>query len=108
MFILQTIFNSDVRLKHPNVNSQNVEKTSLCGQMCFSSRMTFMGLITGLYMLSNMLWGNLYLKIVKRQKKLALKNQAKENGLEGESRANGHASINIDTNKDDTDKESTI
>ncbi|KAM8739745.1 solute carrier organic anion transporter family, member 1D1 isoform 1-T2 [Acanthopagrus schlegelii] len=71
-------------------------------------RMTFMGLITGLYMLSNMLWGNLYLKIVKRQKKLALKNQAKENGLEGESRANGHASINIDTNKDDTDKESTI
>ena len=76
--------------------------------MCFSSRMTFMGLITGLYMLSNMLWGNLYLKIVKRQKKLALKNQAKENGLEGESRANGHASINIDTNKDDTDKESTI
>ncbi|XP_073336624.1 solute carrier organic anion transporter family member 1C1-like [Pagrus major] len=71
-------------------------------------RMTFMGLITGLYLLTNMLWGNLYLKIVKRQKKLALRNQAKENGLEGDSRANGHASINIATNKDDTDKESTI
>ncbi|XP_045928052.1 solute carrier organic anion transporter family member 1C1-like [Micropterus dolomieu] len=70
-------------------------------------RMTFMGLITGLYFLANMLWGGLYFKIVKRQKKLALRNQAKENGLEGNSVGNGHASINIAKNKD-TDKESTI
>lgn len=64
-----------------------------------------MGLITGLYFLSNTLWGGLYVRIVKRQKKLALRNQAKENGLEG-CGVNGHANINIDRNKEDT--ESTI
>ncbi|XP_040003707.1 solute carrier organic anion transporter family member 1C1-like isoform X2 [Xiphias gladius] len=71
-------------------------------------RMTFMGLITGLYFLSNMLWGGLYLTIVKRQKKLALRNQAKENGLEGNRVVNGHANIHIAKNKEDTDRESTI
>ncbi|XP_044199331.1 solute carrier organic anion transporter family member 1C1-like [Thunnus albacares] len=70
-------------------------------------RITFMGLITGLYFLSNTLWGCLYLKIVKRQKKLALRNQAKENGLEGNG-VNGHANINIAKSTEDTDKESTI
>lgn len=69
--------------------------------------MTFMGLITGLYFLANVLWGFLYVKIVKRQKKLALRNQAKENGLEGNG-VNGHANINIAQNTEDTDKESTI
>ncbi|KAM9334622.1 uncharacterized protein ABDE67_021176 [Symphorus nematophorus] len=68
-------------------------------------RMTFLGLITGLYFLSNMLWGFLYRKIVKKQRKIALRNQAKENGLEGNSQGNGHGSINISKNKDDTDKE---
>ena len=67
-----------------------------------------MGLITGLYFLSNMMWGGLYIKIVKRQKKLALRNQAKENGQEGNGQANGHANINIAKNTDDTEKESTI
>ncbi|KAM7366976.1 hypothetical protein PAMP_014906 [Pampus punctatissimus] len=47
-------------------------------------RMIFMGLITGLYFIANLLWGGVYFTIVKRQKKLALRNQAKENGLEGE------------------------
>lgn len=70
--------------------------------------MTFMGLITGLYFLSNILWGGLYLKVVKRQKKIALSNQAKEIGLEGNGVGNGHASISIAKNKEDTDKESTI
>ncbi|XP_054609443.1 solute carrier organic anion transporter family member 1C1-like isoform X2 [Dunckerocampus dactyliophorus] len=70
-------------------------------------RWTFMGLITGLYLLSNMMWGGLYHKIVQRQKKLALKEQAKDNGLEANG-VNGHANINIAQNKDDTDKESTI
>uniref|UniRef100_A0A3B4UHA7 Solute carrier organic anion transporter family member n=1 Tax=Seriola dumerili TaxID=41447 RepID=A0A3B4UHA7_SERDU len=71
-------------------------------------RMTFMGLITGLYFLSNMLWGGLYLKIVKRQKKLALRNQAKENELEDNGAVNGHANISIAKNKEDVDRESTI
>uniref|UniRef100_A0A3Q1JCP2 Solute carrier organic anion transporter family member n=1 Tax=Anabas testudineus TaxID=64144 RepID=A0A3Q1JCP2_ANATE len=73
-----------------------------------SFRITFMGLITGLYFLSNMLWGVLYLKLVKKQKKIELRNQAKENALEGNGVSNGHASISIAKNKDDTDKESTI
>lgn len=71
-------------------------------------RMTFMGIITGLYFVANLLWGGLYLKIVRRQKKLALRNQAKENGLEGDGVAKGHANINIATNKDDNDKDSVI
>ncbi|XP_051911317.1 solute carrier organic anion transporter family member 1C1-like [Hippocampus zosterae] len=70
-------------------------------------RWTFMGLIIGLYLLSNMMWGGLYRKLVQRQKKLALREQAKEKGLE-ENRVNGHANINIAQNKDNTDKESTI
>lgn len=66
-----------------------------------------MGLITGLYCLANMLWGCLYVKIVKKQKKLALRNQAKENGQEGNG-VSGHANISIAKNMADTDKESTI
>ncbi|XP_068163256.1 solute carrier organic anion transporter family member 1C1-like [Antennarius striatus] len=71
-------------------------------------RMTFMGLITGLYILSNTLWGFLYCRIVKRQKKLTLRKQANENGVEGNHQTNGHAKISIAKNKDDTDTESTI
>lgn len=56
--------------------------------------------------MTNLLWGVVYSRVVKRQKKLALRNQAKENALEGNS--NGHANINIGTSKDDADKESTI
>lgn len=70
--------------------------------------MTFLGLITGLYCLSNILWGGLYFRIVKRHKKLALRNQAKENGLEGNAAGNGHANISITKNKEDADNESTI
>lgn len=76
--------------------------------MYFTHRMTFLGLVTGLYFVANLLWGGLYLKIVKRQKKLALRKQAKENEQEGNSAGKGHANINIAKNKDDTDKESTI
>ncbi|XP_034529555.1 solute carrier organic anion transporter family member 1C1-like [Notolabrus celidotus] len=71
-------------------------------------RMTFMGLITGLYFLSNTLWGFLYVKLVKRHKKLALRNQAKENGHDGNNVGNGHANINIAKNKEEMNKESTI
>lgn len=70
-------------------------------------RITFLGLVIGLYFLANTLWGVLYFKLVRRQKKLALRNQAKENGLEGNEVASGHANISIATCKD-TDKESTI
>lgn len=74
-----------------------------------ASRFTFLGLVTGLYFLSNTMWGGLYYKIVKRQKKLALRKQAKENGLDGaDGRANGHANISIANSAKDTEKESTI
>ncbi|KAM9328383.1 solute carrier organic anion transporter family, member 1D1 [Pholidichthys leucotaenia] len=43
-------------------------------------RMIFLGLIVGLYVLANMLWGCLYVNIVKREKKLALKKADAENG----------------------------
>ena len=76
--------------------------------MYFTFRMTFLGLITGLYFLSNMLWGGVYRTVVKRQKKLTLRNQAKENGLEGNAVENGHANISIGKNKEDADNESTI
>lgn len=65
-----------------------------------------MGLIAGLYFLSNMMWGSVYCRVVKRHKKLALRNQAKENGHEGQT--NGHANISIAKKTDDTEKESTI
>ncbi|XP_074554659.1 solute carrier organic anion transporter family, member 1D1 [Halichoeres trimaculatus] len=71
-------------------------------------RITFMGLITGLYFLANTLWGVLYFKLVKRQKKIALRNQAKENGHDGNNTSNGHANINIVKNKEDMNNESTI
>ncbi|XP_059182045.1 solute carrier organic anion transporter family member 1C1-like [Centropristis striata] len=71
-------------------------------------RMTFLGLITGLYFLSNCLWAVLYVKIVKKQKKLTLRNQDKENGQEGNIMGNGHANISIVKNKQDADNESTI
>ncbi|XP_054911371.1 solute carrier organic anion transporter family member 1C1-like isoform X2 [Poeciliopsis prolifica] len=71
-------------------------------------RMTFLGLVTGLYFLTNVLWGILYVKIVKRQKKLALRNQAKDKGLEGNTQNNGPANISISTNKEEENKESSI
>lgn len=71
-------------------------------------RLTFLGLVTGLYCLANALWGFLYCRIVRRQKKLALRQQSKEDALEA---ANGtvtaHAQITIAPDKD-TEKESSI
>ncbi|XP_010791996.1 solute carrier organic anion transporter family member 1C1-like [Notothenia coriiceps] len=71
-------------------------------------RITFLGLITGLYFLSNILWGGLYCTIVKTHKKSTLRNQAKENGQDGDKSGNGHANISIVKNKEDADNESTI
>ncbi|XP_076008406.1 solute carrier organic anion transporter family, member 1D1 [Genypterus blacodes] len=71
-------------------------------------RMTFLGLISGLYFLANLLWVGLYCRIVKRHKKLALRNQTKENALDGNGVVNGHANINIAKNDKDRDRESTI
>ncbi|XP_061767904.1 solute carrier organic anion transporter family member 1C1-like [Nerophis ophidion] len=79
-------------------------------------RWTFMGLISALYLLSNAMWVGLYNKIVQRQKKLALREQAQKNGREAGG-VNGHASINICHNnneqqqgaeQEDADQESTI
>uniref|UniRef100_A0A674E665 Solute carrier organic anion transporter family, member 1D1 n=1 Tax=Salmo trutta TaxID=8032 RepID=A0A674E665_SALTR len=73
---------------------------------------TFLGLIYGLYGLSYLLWGVLYRQLTKRQKKLALRNQAKATALEanGNNNHNGHAMVSIFKNKDDLnrDGESTI
>ncbi|XP_038143111.1 solute carrier organic anion transporter family member 1C1-like [Cyprinodon tularosa] len=71
-------------------------------------RLTFLGLVIGLSILANMLWGVLYVKIVKKQKKLALRDQAKENGAEGKRLSNGHAHINIVKHREETNNESTI
>lgn len=71
-------------------------------------RMTFLGLVISLYFIANALWGVLFCRIVQRQKKLALRQQSKENGLEGtHGTATGPAQITIALNKD-TEKESTI
>lgn len=67
-----------------------------------------MGLINGIYILTNILWGFLYVKIVKRDKKLALRNQAKDNELEANGESKGHANVSIAKNKQDTTTESTI
>uniref|UniRef100_A0A8C5DI55 Solute carrier organic anion transporter family member n=1 Tax=Gouania willdenowi TaxID=441366 RepID=A0A8C5DI55_GOUWI len=75
-------------------------------------RMRFMGLVLGLYFLSNSLWGVLYFKIVKREKKLALRNQAKEEKEEANGAANratnGHATICVAECPEDKNRESTI
>uniref|UniRef100_A0AAX7UZG9 Solute carrier organic anion transporter family member n=1 Tax=Astatotilapia calliptera TaxID=8154 RepID=A0AAX7UZG9_ASTCA len=70
-------------------------------------RLTYLGMITGLYFLANTVWGYLYYSIVKRQKKIALKNQSKENGQESNAVTNGHANINI-ADIDDMGTECTI
>ncbi|XP_055009425.1 solute carrier organic anion transporter family member 1C1-like [Boleophthalmus pectinirostris] len=71
-------------------------------------RMIFLGLVTGLYAVGNSLWGVLYCCIVRRQNKLALRQQEKENGLDGANGAPmGHAQITL-TQNTDKDKESTI
>lgn len=67
-----------------------------------------MGLISILYFLSNVMWGGVYHSVVKKHKRLALKNQAKETEHEGDSQTNGHANISIAKKKDDAEKESTI
>lgn len=65
-----------------------------------------MGLISSLYLVANVLWGCLYVKILQRQKKMEAASRAKDAGPEENGVRNGHASINIA--KDDADKESTI
>uniref|UniRef100_A0A3B4ADR2 Solute carrier organic anion transporter family member n=1 Tax=Periophthalmus magnuspinnatus TaxID=409849 RepID=A0A3B4ADR2_9GOBI len=71
-------------------------------------RLIFLGLVTGLYALGNTLWGVLYCRIVRRQKKLDRRQREKENGLDGANGApTGHAQITLAPNTD-TDKESTI
>lgn len=67
-----------------------------------------MGLTCSLYFLANVMWGGVYHSVVKKQKKIALKNQDKEPENEGNGQANGHANISIAKKKDDAEKESTI
>ncbi|XP_041710039.1 solute carrier organic anion transporter family member 1C1-like [Coregonus clupeaformis] len=71
-------------------------------------RITFLGLIYGLYSLAYLLWGVLYWQLSKRQKKLVLRSQAKATALEanGNNNPNGHAMVSIFKNKDDLDRDS--
>ncbi|KAJ3611932.1 hypothetical protein NHX12_020212 [Muraenolepis orangiensis] len=70
-------------------------------------RMTFLGLVYALYLLSNLLWGVLYYHIVQRAKKASLRKQSKKgNGVEAAERRASVLMQNGD--KDDLDRESTI
>ncbi|XP_029019154.1 solute carrier organic anion transporter family member 1C1-like [Betta splendens] len=71
-------------------------------------RLAFLGLISGLYLVANMLWGCLYINIVRQQKKADKSNQAKENAPEENGVGNGQASITMAKTKEDTSRESTI
>lgn len=67
-----------------------------------------MGLIASLYFVANMMWGAVYCRVVRKHKKLALKNQDKDTEHQGDGQTNGHANISIAKKKDDAEKESTI
>lgn len=67
-----------------------------------------MGFICGLYFLANVMWGGVYHRVVRKQKKLALKNQDNETENEGNGQAKGYANISIAKKKDNAEKESTI
>ncbi|CAL8318736.1 unnamed protein product [Lota lota] len=62
-------------------------------------RMTFLGLIYSLYLVSNLLWCALYYRIVQRAKKASLRQQARQQS---------GASVNVLEGKSDADRESTI
>ncbi|XP_036373771.1 solute carrier organic anion transporter family member 1C1-like [Megalops cyprinoides] len=74
-------------------------------------RVTFLGLIYGLYSMSYLLWIVLYAKLVQRQKKLAMLDQAKAGGQEGDeiNISNGKtlSEGNLKSEKEQ-EKESTI
>ncbi|XP_050963212.1 solute carrier organic anion transporter family member 1C1-like [Labeo rohita] len=73
-------------------------------------RNAFLGLIYGLYSLSYLLWGVLYYKLCRREKKLALKNQliAPEQDGNGVSAGNGNVSSAIVKCSENPDQETTI
>uniref|UniRef100_H3CAN1 Solute carrier organic anion transporter family member n=1 Tax=Tetraodon nigroviridis TaxID=99883 RepID=H3CAN1_TETNG len=71
-------------------------------------RWTFMGLISGLYFLSNLMWGGVYHRVVQKHRRLALKNQAKETQHERDGQTNGHVNISVVKKKDEAERESTI
>ncbi|KAL1276066.1 hypothetical protein QQF64_035689, partial [Cirrhinus molitorella] len=73
-------------------------------------RNAFLGLIYGLYSLSYVLWGILYVKLSRREKKLALKNQLKapEPDGNGVSTSNGNVSSAIVKCSENPDQETTI
>lgn len=67
-----------------------------------------MGLISGLYFLSNLMWGGVYHRVVQKHRRLALKNQAKETQHERDGQTNGHVNISVVKKKDEAERESTI
>uniref|UniRef100_A0A8C1YRD9 Solute carrier organic anion transporter family member n=1 Tax=Cyprinus carpio TaxID=7962 RepID=A0A8C1YRD9_CYPCA len=73
-------------------------------------RNAFLGLIYGLYSLSYILWGVVYIRLSHREKKLALKNQLKtpEQDGNGVSAGNGNASSAIVKCGENADQETTI
>ncbi|XP_043093078.1 solute carrier organic anion transporter family, member 1D1 [Puntigrus tetrazona] len=73
-------------------------------------RNAFLGLIYGLYSLSYILWGVVYVKLSHREKKLALMNQLKapEQDGNGVSAGNGNVSSAIVKCSENPDQETTI
>ncbi|XP_026081032.1 solute carrier organic anion transporter family, member 1D1 [Carassius auratus] len=75
-----------------------------------SFRNAFLGLIYGLYSLSYILWGVVYIRLSHREKKLALKNQLKapEQDANDVSVGNGNVSSAIVKCSENPDQETTI
>uniref|UniRef100_A0A673IL24 Solute carrier organic anion transporter family member n=1 Tax=Sinocyclocheilus rhinocerous TaxID=307959 RepID=A0A673IL24_9TELE len=73
-------------------------------------RNAFLGLIYGLYSLSYILWGVVYIRLSHREKKLALKNQLKapEQDDNGVSAGNGNTSSATVKCSENPDQETTI
>ncbi|KAL2102535.1 hypothetical protein ACEWY4_001703 [Coilia grayii] len=79
-------------------------------------RARFLGLMYGLYALSSLLWGLLYCTLVKRQRKLALRAQAKDQAANGVAQAEGQPVNGVakdggpegDKSKEEQERETTI
>ncbi|CAN9508297.1 unnamed protein product [Ophioblennius macclurei] len=67
-------------------------------------RLRFMGLVSGLYVLANLMWGVLFSRIVKKEKM----KQAQLNAVETNGVGNGHAVLGIALETSSNVKESTI
>jgi len=84
--------------------------TTDSGLFFLSYRNAFLGLIYGLYAISYLLWGIMYNRLSRREKKLALKDQLKapEQDDSGVSNGNMNAPSAIVKCNENPDQETTI